>query len=144
MSNTDIEYYRALYILERLEEERKKKKIPAAQLSKRMGKCPAYWSVKYDQAHIPRIRTVYEAAKTLGVSLEYIIYGYEYGPFENIKIDIKKIPEYTSGKRLYLNSSQKSIVSKIRKGGQTDIGMDMFLGIEEKIQKNLLKIITIS
>lgn len=141
MNDTDISYYRAIDVLDRIEKERIKMKLKTCKFSRLLGKCDAYWNVKYSTPSVLRIGTINRIASKINVSLDYLIYGTEYGPYEDKQIDISKIPAYTAKKRLLLSDSQKSIVSKIRKGKQHDIGVNMFFQIEEKINKNLLKII---
>ena len=142
MSDTDIAYYRGIDILKRIEQERIIKKISVTKFSKLLGNCYAYWSVKYASANIPRVQTLKKMAKILDVNIYYLIYGYEYGPYKEYDIDLKRIPEYTAGHNYFINGSQKSTISRIKHGKQIDIGMQMFFAIEEKIQKNLFKIIT--
>ena len=115
MSDTDIGYYRAQDILDRIEFVRKKKAMYASHLSKALGKCSAYWSVKYDAVNALRLSTAIKIAKAIDKSVEFILYG---------------------------TNSQRSILSRIRQGKQNDIQMDIFFSIEETIGKNLLKIIT--
>lgn len=142
MSDTDIGYYRAQDILDRIEFVRKKKSMYASHLSKALGKCSAYWSVKYDAANALRLSTVKKIAKAIDESVEYILYGTNEGPYIDKDIDIARLSEYAYRKNYKLISSQKSILSRIRHGKQNDIQMDIFFSIEETIGKNLLKIIT--
>lgn len=141
MNDTDISYYRALDVLDRIEKERIKMKIRACKFSRLLGKCDAYWNVKFSTPSVLRIGTINKIASKINVSLDYLIYGKEYGPYTETEIDVARIPEYTAKKRIYLTDSQKSIVSRIRNGKQHDIGVNLFFQLEEKINKNLLKII---
>ena len=142
MSDTDIGYYRAQDILDRIEFVRKKKAMYASHLSKALGKCSAYWSVKYDAVNALRLSTAMKIAKAIDKSVEYILYGTNDGPYTEKDIDIRRLPEYTFNKKNKLTGSQRSILSRIRQGKQNDIQMDIFFSIEEIIGKNLLKIIT--
>ena len=140
MDNTNIAYYRSLAIIERIEEVRKEKKIKLRNLGEKIGRSYAYWSVIYSSCRNIRIKTLDDIARTLDVCLEYIIYGTNKREYD-YTVDIKKIPEYTKGKKIHLNDSQRSIISNIRHGKQKDLSMYMFYQIEEKIKENLLNII---
>ena len=140
MNNTDESYYKALNVVDRIEEIKKRKKIRNSHFSVLMGRSYAYWTVVYTSARCIRLRTLDMIARFLDINLEYLLYGKNPGKY-NQGCDIKKIPEYTKGKKIYLTESQRSIISKIRNGKQKDISLNLFFQIEEKIKENLYNII---
>lgn len=142
MENTDEAYYLALAVLERIDEERKKLKMGNCIFSKFLSRSPAYWTVRYGEARVLRISTILEIAKKINISMEYLLYGKNYGSFKETKTDIKNISRATAKNRIYLTESQKSVVSRIRHGVQKDIGVNMFFQLEDKLKKNLWNIIT--
>jgi len=142
MNDTDISYYRSIDVLNRIDKERKKMKLGTSKFSRIIGKCDAWWAVKYGEIIVLRLSTVHEIAKKINVSMEFLMYGKNYGPYKEINLDVKKIAQYTRKKTLYLNVSLKSIISRIRNDKQKDIGINTFFQIEENINKNLLKIIS--
>lgn len=140
MNDNTESYYKALAIIDRIEEIRKEKNIKMTDFGVNLGHTFAYWSVIFISARCMRLNTLDNIARTLDVSLEYLIYGTNKKEYD-YPVDVNKIPEYTKGKKIYLSDSQKSIISKIRQGKQKDISMNMFFQIEEKIKENLLNII---
>lgn len=142
MNNTDESYYQSLSIHDRIEEERIKQGISKAQLSKRLKHTDVYWSVVYSECRCMRISTINKIAEQLDVSLEYLLYGRNYGKYEGKPISLKKISDIVFHKFVHLSRSEHTILSKLRKNKQNDLTVNMYFKIENTLKTDLWSIIS--
>lgn len=111
---TNENYYRALNIIDRIEEIREEKRIGKTIIGKTLGCSKQYYYSAYDNCRCLKVKTLDRIAKILDVSLEYLLTGKNKEPYKKIDINfdlikntkIKKLPNYLQSTRSYLRSGR--------------------------------------
>jgi transcriptional regulator with XRE-family HTH domain len=111
---TNNNYYRALAIMDRIEEIREEKGIGKTIVGKTLGYSRQYYYSAYDNCRCLKVKTLDRIAKILDVSLEYLLTGKNKEPYKKIDINfdlikntkIKKLPNYLQSTRSYLRSGR--------------------------------------
>lgn len=111
---TNNNYYRALAIMDRIEEIREEKQIGKTIFGKKLGYTRQYYYSSYDNCRCIKIRTLNTMAKALDISIEYLLTGKNKQPYKHTDINfdlikntkIKKLPNYLQSIRSYLRKGR--------------------------------------
>jgi transcriptional regulator with XRE-family HTH domain len=101
---TNEHYYRAINIMDRVDELREKKGICKTQIGKQQGFTPPYYHSFYNGCRAIRINSLYNIAKVLNVSVEYLLTGKNQDMFKDFKLDFDMI----------LNNDKTGVPTRLR------------------------------
>ena len=107
-------YYRALNIINRIDEVREEKGIGKTIFGKRMGYSRQYYYSSYDNCRCIKVKTLNKMARGLDISVEYLLTGRNKQPYKHIDVNfdliintkIKKLPNYLHAVRSYLKTGR--------------------------------------
>lgn len=111
---TNENYYRALNIIDRIEELRLEKGIGKTVFGKKLGYTRQYYYSSYDNCRCIKVRTLNTMAKALDVSIEYLLTGKNKQSYKEFEVNfnmivtskMKKLPNYLQSIRSYLKSGR--------------------------------------
>ena len=135
---TNEHYYRALNVMDKIEEIRVKKGIAGYKIGKFLGHTPSYYYTAYDNCRTIKVSTLIKLAKSLDISVEYLLSGKnkeEFKPFE-FNLDIIK-----NTKVKYLPNRLRVIKCRIVKNKANNISLKTLFEFEHYLKISAIKII---
>lgn len=128
-----VAYYKALAILDRINDEIYKKYRTAYEFSRQMGwKAPCTWGVNYNLSRIPKPPMIQKIAKVLDVSVEYLFDGKERKPYTECTLSLNRIiKEWRSRKKSTKISCRFSPMIANYKNGLHSISLPTAFEFEE-------------
>lgn len=132
-------YYRALNVMDRIDEIREEKGIIKTEFGKQLGHTMPYYHVTYNGFRIIKFSTLVNFAKVLDISVEYLLTGRNKDIFKPVKLDLELISS-KRGKRFpnYL----RVIKHYIKQGRTKDINLKTLFEFEHYLNipvTNLLR-----
>jgi transcriptional regulator with XRE-family HTH domain len=137
MKNTEG-YYLALAAIDRLDEVRAEKGISKTNLSKKLGCNYTYYNVSYHLCRIYKIDTLVKLAKTIDVSVEYILSGKNKQPYVDFNIDFSQI---INTKIANLPDSLGTIRTRLKRKPNTSINLKTLYDFEQALKIPASKLI---
>lgn len=131
-------YYRALDIINRIEEIREEKNITRTEFGKQMGLSQSYYYVVYDNCRIIRINTLVKIAKILNISIEYLFTGKNKQPFKDFKINYDKI---INAKTIKMPNRLRVIKSNLKRNKTSNIMLKTIFDFERQLNISAIKLI---
>lgn len=112
------------------------------QFSKKLGMHPAWWARYYRRdLCCPKVLKLYEFAKKLDVSFEYLLTGRHKGSFVELKLDIKNIWKNYRVKKIS-NQKLSALVHYIKIGATKDIHVDSLFAFSGALGIEPVKLLT--
>ena len=134
---TNEHYYRALNIMDRVEELREEKRVSRYEIGKNLKHTGAYYQAFYDACRTIRVSTLVNFAKALDVSVEYLLTGKNKKPYKDFKVDFKIIKENNVK---YLPNRLQVIKGRLKRGVCNNLSVKSLFEFENyyKIPANKL------
>lgn len=135
---TNDHYYRALNIMNRVEEVRTERKISRTTFGKQLGHTIAYYQAFYDSCRAIKVMSVIKFAKVLDVSVEYLLTGKKKEPYKEFNLNYDYI---INSKVKGLPNSLKVIKSKLKLGHCSDMSTKTLYEFEKQLKVPAIKLI---
>jgi DNA-binding Xre family transcriptional regulator len=126
MKNNDA-YYRAIGVIDRIEEVREERGISKPQVGLRLGLTKEYYYSFYNIARAIQVDTLLKIAKVLDVNVEYLLEGRYKSNYKDNNYGLERIINC----KCKLNGSLATIRCKLRKGVTKSITIKTLLEFEE-------------
>lgn len=135
---TNDHYYRALNIMNRVEEIRQKLNIPKTEFGKKLGYTPAYYYAFYNSCRTIKVSTLIKFAEILNVSVNYLLTGKNYEQFKNFTLNYDNI---INSKKRKTPNSLKVIKTALKYGKIKDLNIKSLFEFEEQLHIPAIKLI---
>jgi transcriptional regulator with XRE-family HTH domain len=135
---TNDHYYRALNIMDRIEEVRLEKKILKSEIGKKLGYSSAYYQVCYDNCRTLKVSTLIKFAKAVDISVEYFLTGKNKQEFKSFEFNLEVIK---NTKIKYIPNSLKVIKCRMKKEKAKDITIKTLFEFEKLYRIPAIKLI---
>lgn len=135
---TNEHYYRALAIMDRIEEIREQKGIPKVAFAKKLGYTLSLYHVTYDNCRIVKISMLIKFAKVLDVSVEYLLTGKNLEPFKDFELNFDGI---TQAKTRGTSNSLRVIKHRLKSKKSNDIVLKTLFEFEYYLKTPAIKLI---
>ena len=131
-------YYMALNVVDRLEEIRQQKNISKYQIGKNLGHTGAYYQAFYDSCKTPKISTLIKLAKSIDVSIEYLLTGKNKDSFIEFNLNYELI---TNTKIKYLPNRLQVIKGRLKRQETNDFALKSLFEFEKYYNIPAIKLI---
>ena len=135
---TNDHYYRALNIMDRIEEIRVEKNIKKSDIGKELGYTKAYYQAFYDACRTIRLSSLINFAKGLNVSVNYLLTGKNKQPYKDFRINYNLI---TDSKIKYLPNSLQVIKGRLKRKETDNISLKSLFEFEHYLNIPAIKLI---
>ena len=135
---TNEHYYRALNIMDRVEEIRLEKNIKKTDIGKELGYTKAYYQACYDSCRTLKVSTLIKFAKAVNVSVEYFLTGRNKQEFKSFEFNLDVIK---NTKIKYIPNSLKVIKCRLKKEKAKDITIKTLFEFEKFYKIPAIKLI---
>ena len=135
---TNEHYYRALNIMDRIEEIRVEKNIKKSDIGKELGYTKAYYQAFYDACRTIRLSSLINFAKGLDISVDYLLTGKNKQPYKDFKLNYNLI---TDSKIKYLPNSLQVIKGRLKRKETDNISIKSLFEFEHYLNIPAIKLI---
>ena len=135
---TNDHYYRALNIMDRIEEIRVEKNIKKSDIGKELCFTKAYYQAFYDACRTIRLSSLINFAKGLNVSVNYLLTGKNKQPYKDFRINYNLI---TDSKIKYLPNSLQVIKGRLKRKETDNISLKSLFEFEHYLNIPAIKLI---
>lgn len=135
---TNEHYYRAINIMDIIDELREKKGICKTQIGKQQGFTPPYYHSFYNGCRAIRINSLYNIAKVLNVSVEYLLTGKKQDTFKDFKLDFSNI---INNDKTGVPTRLRVIKHYLKSGKAKDISVKTLFEFEHYLKIPAIKLI---
>ena len=130
-------YYRALNVMDRMEELRLERNIPKPKIGKSLGHSGAYYQAFYDGCRVLKVSTLLKFAKALDISVEYLLTGKNKQPYKDVELNINKISQL---KKYKLCNNLQVIQSRLKRNLRNDISIKTLFEFETNLNINITEL----
>ena len=138
-------YYKALNVLERIQEELLKSGVSGVDLSRKLGVSDTWWNNKYNIVCFPKVNTLLKIAKALNISYEYLLTGCNRNIYKPIEVNMKQlISFYEKGKYHMEKMTPNRInvaIHHLKRGKQKSITCKLLFDFERLLKVSAYKLI---
>lgn len=107
-------YYKALNVLERIQEELLKSGVSGVNLSRKLGVHDTWWNNKYNIVCFPKVNTLLKIAQALNISFEYLLTGNNRTTYKPVEVNTKQlITFYEKGKHHFGKAIPNTMVVSV-------------------------------
>lgn len=119
----DEVYYRCLSVLDRINDEAVIKFGSGYAFSKALGRDKSFWNVRISAITFPRMKNIIIYAKTLNLSVEYLLTGKHRGIYHPCEINCQRIYQEYKSRKISIENCRRfaPIMFKVKRGAEVNL-----------------------